>query len=408
MEPQLVIIEGDGQGRKIEPLEGQSVAIGRGREVDVRLSDPRVSRQHCRIEMENGTVVLSDTGSAGGTLVNGNAIEKQTLKPGDVIQIGDTKLRFQWEADPEDRTLVGSAAPPTEPQPDVIPIEQLTGQLFDRYRLDDIISRGSSGLVFRATDTDADRVAAVKVLFPSHIAGKDNKERFVRAIKTMAPIRHDNIVRLYAAGKKGPYCWFAMEYVDGESMTDVIRRIGVSGMLDWKYAYRVGLHIGRALDEAYRHKIVHRNVAPQNILLRSEDNVAKLCDLTLAKALEGTLSRQVTRPGEIVGDVAYMSPERTRGPDGVDGRSDIYGLGATLYALLTGRPPFEGATLPETIIKIRNEEPVPPKEFQLSVPDMFQDVVLRMIAKRPEDRYQAPQDLLRDLTQVGKFHNVGE
>ena len=114
----------------------------------------------------------------------------------------------------------------------------------------------------------------------------------------------------------------------------------------------------------------------------------------------------MTQPGQLVGDIAYMSPERTRAQESVDCRSDIYGLGATLYALLTGRPPFEDASLPATITKIRNEKPVKPKEFQLSIHDMFQDAVLQMLAKRPEDRFLTPADLLKDLERVGKYQNV--
>jgi len=247
---------------------------------------------------------------------------------------------------------------------------------------------------------------AVKVLTPDPTHSEEQKERFVRAMQTMLPVKHPHIVRLYNAGKKGPYCWAAMEFVDGESMTDVIARIGVEGMLDWREAYRMAVHIGRALQEAYSRKIIHRNVTPPNILRRRQDKVCLLGDLMLAKALEGTLARQVTQPGQLIGEVPYMSPERTRDQPGVDHRSDLYGLGATLYALLTGRPPFEGHSLPELIRKVREEPPRKPKEFQLSVNDMFQDAVMMMLAKRPEDRYTTPTDLLRDLERIGRYANV--
>src|SRR5262249_49503066 len=142
-------------------------------------------------------------------------------------------------------------------------------------------------------------------------------------------------------------------------------------------------HIARALEAAHEKSIIHRNVTPTNILLRIADKNAMLGDLMLAKALEGSLAQQVTRPGEIVGDIAYMSPERTRGTADVDGRSDIYGLGATIYALIAGRPPFTGGALPELIVKIRNNEPEKPKKYCMSIPDLFQGTVMKMIAKRP-------------------------
>jgi serine/threonine-protein kinase len=198
----------------------------------------------------------------------------------------------------------------------------------------------------------------------------------------------------------------AMEYVEGESLTQVIHRIGIAGMLDWRNALRVAVHIARALDYAAQHQIIHRNIAPPNILIRSADKTAKLGDLMLAKALEGTLAQPITRPGELVGDIQYMSPERTRGTSDVDGRSDIYGLGATVYALLTGRPPLAGDTLAETIAKIRQAEPEKPKKYQLAIPDLFEGTVLRTLAKRPEDRYQTAADLLVDLERVAKFQGL--
>jgi serine/threonine protein kinase len=246
----------------------------------------------------------------------------------------------------------------------------------------------------------------VKVLSPEYTENEEQKERFIRAMKTMLPIKHENLVELYGAGKQGPYCWAAMEFVDGESLTQVIDRIGAAGMLDWRETWRVGVHIGRALHEAYEQKIIHRNVTPPNILRRSSDKVCKLGDLMLAKALEGAQAKQVTQPGQLIGDVPYMSPERTRGQDKVDCRSDIYGLGATLYALLTGRPPFESSSLPELIRMVREAAPVKPREHQLAIPELFQDAVLKMIAKKPEDRFQKPIDLVRDLERIGKYQGL--
>jgi serine/threonine-protein kinase len=232
-------------------------------------------------------------------------------------------------------------------------------------------------------------------------------QRFVRAMKTVLPLRHPNLVTLYGAGKVGQHCWLAMEYVAGESLTHVIQRIGVAGMLDWRHALRAAAHVGRALEYAHGQQIIHRNVAPPNILLRAEDKVAKLGDLMLAKALDGVLAQQVTRPGELVGDVNYMSPERTKSSmEGVDGRSDIFSLGATVYALLTGRPPFADVSLVETITKIRKADPEKPKKYQMSIPDLFEGTVLRMLAKRPEDRYQSAADLLKDLERVAKYQGV--
>jgi len=181
----------------------------------------------------------------------------------------------------------------------------------------------------------------------------------------------------------------------------------VAGMLDWRNAFQVALDVGRALEYAHDNHIIHRNVMPENILREATSKVSKLGDLMLAKALEGTNAKQVTRPGELVGDVTYMSPERTRGTgEGVDGRSDLFSLAATMYALLTGKPPFAGSTLVETITRIRNAEPLKPTTFQMGIPGLFETTILKMLAKRPEDRYQTAGEVVRELERIGKYNGV--
>ena len=197
-----------------------------------------------------------------------------------------------------------------------------------------------------------------------------------------------------------------MEFVDAESMTEVIQRIGVNDMLDWRDVWKVGVDIASALEKAYEAKVIHRNVTPANILRRKSDKACLLGDLMLAKALEGTLAKQVTSPGRLLGELPYIPPERTRDGQTVDIRSDIYGLGATMYALLAGRPPFEAESTGELIKLIRDAEPVPPKKYQLAIDEQFQGVVLKMLAKRPEDRYANPTLLLDEFERVGRYKGL--
>jgi serine/threonine protein kinase len=404
----LVVIAGPDKGRSFELQEGQTLLVGRGEKTETRLKDPQVSRVHCQVQVQEGKVLLVDPGSTSGTLVNGKKVKEYDLKPGDVIQIGSTQLQLQLEAAPEAKTVVvGGAAVAKAAAEKAGQLGDLVGQNLAHYRIDSILARGQSGMVFQAHDTREDRPVALKVLWPEFSKNEEEMQRFVRAMKTMLPLRHPNLVTLYGAGKTGSYCWIAMELVDGESLTQVIQRIGTAGMLDWRNALRVAIHIGRALDFAEQHQVIHRNIKPSNILIQQSDKLTKLGDLMLAKALEGTLAEQVTRPGELVGDVAYMSPERTRGSSGqVDGRSDIYSLGATVYALLTGRPPFDAGSLPETIMKIRQAEPAKPKKYQLSIPDLFEGTVLKMLAKRPDDRFQTAAALVAELERVAKFQGM--
>lgn len=408
MQRHLVIIAGPDKGRTFPLQDGQTLIIGRGQASQTQLTDPRMSRVHCQVLVDGGRTLLMDNGSAAGTWLRGAKVDEVDLQPGDVFQLGDTQIRYQLDQ-VHDESTIGGQSPPVRPRPTSSassPLKDLVGQSMHIYRLDKIITMGNSGMMFKAHDTQKDRPAAVKVLSPDYTASEDQKERFIRAMKTMLPIKHENIVELFGAGKQGPYCWAAMEYVEGESLTQVIDRIGAAGMLDWRETWRVGVQIGRALQEAFQHKIIHRNVTPPNILRRSVDRVCKLGDLMLAKALEGAQAKQVTQPGQLIGDVPYMSPERTRGQESVDCRSDIYGLGATMYALLTGRPPFESSSLPELIRMVREAAPVKPREYQLAIPELFQDAVLKMMAKRPDDRYQTASDLVRDLERIGKYQGL--
>jgi serine/threonine protein kinase len=144
---------------------------------------------------------------------------------------------------------------------------------------------------------------------------------------------------------------------------------------------------------------------PANILIRSADEIAKLSDLILAKELEGK-GFEVSSTGELVGNLFYMSPERTEGSTSVDGRSDVFSLGATVYQVLTGRLPFQGSTLPEVVTQVRRAQPTPPRQLQASIPQDLEAIVLKMLACRPEDRYPTAGALLGELTRLARREGV--
>jgi serine/threonine-protein kinase len=261
-------------------------------------------------------------------------------------------------------------------------------------------------MVFSARDMRNGQTVALKVLLPEMSGSRETMQRVTRSLRTVQALHHPNLVTLLDAGETGPFCWMAMEFVDGESLTQILQRIGTAGILDWRHTLRIAVHIARALDFAAQHHIIHRNITPANILVRNSDRVAKLGDLMLAKALEDVSKEQITRRGELVGDLAYMAPERTYSAGRVDTRSDIYGLGATIYALLTGRAPCQGPSQLETIRYIREVEPSPPRKIQLSIPESFEQVVMKMLAKKPEERFQSPMELLQALEQVAREHKL--
>jgi serine/threonine protein kinase len=405
MSLQLLVIEGPDVGKVFILHPGEDNILGRSKDALYQVNDARASRAHCQVVREGDRVTVICLGGSGGTLVNGKSVQKQALKPGDVLRVGDTQMRLQIGDLPVDamRDAPGAAGDKAA-QPDQL--RTLSGQKLSHFDVGPVIGQGSTCMVFHATDTTDNRAVALKVLLPEFARDDDEVQRFVRAVKTVLPLRHPNLIAVYGAGKTGPHCWVAMEFIAGEDMVRVIERIGVAGMLDWRYAFKVAVQVGRALAYAHEQQIVHRNVTPKNILLETPSKSAKLGDLMKAKAMEGVLAKQITRPGELVGDLTYMSPERTRGTTEVDVRSDLYGLGATTYALLTGRPPLTGATLVEKISKIRTEVPMKPTKFQMSIPSGFEGIVLKLLAKRPEDRYQSAAEMLKELERVGKLNGV--
>jgi serine/threonine protein kinase len=403
MRGHLQVVAGPDQGRAFPLENGQTLVIGRGQNTGTQLKDLQVSRVHCELQVAGDKFRLIDNGSAAGTLVNGQKISEVDVSPGDTIQIGETTLKLVPAGVQDMNTAV--AAPKPRPVSSDAPVD-LIGSTVTNYLIESVLAKGHTGTVYKAHDTRDNRPIAFKALGPEYATNEEEFQRFVRAVKTVVALKHENLVAVYGAGKSGNTCWIAMEYVDGESLTKVIQRIGLVNMIDWRYALTVAVHVARALEAAHEQHIIHRNVTPENILIRKSDNMAKLGDLILAKALEGIMARQVTRPGQILGNIAYMPPERTRDDVAIDTRADVYSLGATVYALLTGRPPVEGTSLVDTISKIRTAVPAKPKKYQLSVPDQFQDVVMKCLEKRPEDRYQTPSELLKDLVRVAKFQGM--
>jgi serine/threonine protein kinase len=402
MKLRLSVIAGPDAGRSFTLDPGQTIVVGRGEQSEARLGDPSVSRVHFEIGNDGQSVLVADRGSSSGTFVDGKQIQKSQIPLGGIIQAGDTRFRIEQDGVTEQTMAPVARAEHSESKP----LPDLLGTELGPYQLNEIIGKGNSGMVFKAFDAEKNRVAAVKVLTPQFTADDEQRMRFVRAMKTMLPIKDDRIIRLYNAGKNGPYCWAAMEFIEGENLSQLIERIGIEGMLDWKKVWRAAVDIARALQTGYEHKIIHRNVTPTNIMRRKSDETCLLGDFMLAKALEGTLAQQVTQPGQILGDIPYLAPERTQADADVDTRSDMYGLGATCYALLTGRPPVSGNTLTEMVHNVRNQEPELPKRFQLSVNDLFQSVVMRLLAKDPGERFETPTKLIKELLRIGKYNNL--
>lgn len=382
MGAKLLVLSGPDEKKTFPLTDDATITIGRGDTATIKLSDPTISRNHCTIEYYGGTAILKDNSSKTGTRVNTKSITEHVLQFDEVITLGTTKLRFQ---------VVALAAPKTadktEDSDDIEELRKMAGGKLGHFEVGAVVGIGTSGVVFKANDIKDSREVALKVYTPEFAEDEESKNRFIRAAKTMMPMRHTNLVTLYGAGKTGPYCWMAMEYVEGENLKETIARIGKRGKLDWRPALRMSLDLSRGLYYIHNENIIHRSLSPGNILF-SRSGTIKLGSLILAKALSGALAKDVTVGGNFLGDVQYLAPEQVGAGGAVDVRADIYALGALVYALLTGKPPFQGNTPLETATWILSRPPTTPRKFDPTIPEPLEKIVLKMLAKRPEERFQ--------------------
>jgi eukaryotic-like serine/threonine-protein kinase len=265
--------------------------------------------------------------------------------------------------------------------------EQIAG-----YRLLEKLGTGAMGTVYKARQLSLDRDVAIKVLSPDLAQDPEYVERFLREAKAVARLNHTNIISGIDVGDAGGIKYLVMEYVDGSTVASLLRR---GGALDEERALLIAQQVARALDHAYRNALVHRDLKPENVLI-TRDGIAKLCDLGLAK-LEDHPAPSGGDPVHRMGTPAYISPEQARGEASVDIRSDLYSLGATLYHMLLGQPPFEAQTAPAVMAKHLTELPRPPRQIDPTLSQLGEVIVLKLLQKRREDRYQNPAELLQKL-----------
>lgn len=438
----LVMSEGPDAGRSYSVPCDKYIVIGRGDHSDLQLSDPRVSRKHCRAIYRHGRLTVEDLGGSGGVFYRGKQEEQFTLADGDSFRLGETVVRCCLE-DPDEAATINqprkhaspsraeSAKPPAlmpptprdsaprmspapkanEQQPSAshanmsaspLPYGELIGRSLAFYRIDELVAAGTAGVVFRATDTKNKRPVALKVLGPELCGDEMQMKRFVRSMKAALRLKSAYLVKLYGAGRNYGYCWVAMEWIDGQSLAARLAD-PETPRPTWAEAFLSGCQVAAALDAAHRQRIVHRNLTPKNILVSEDGRHVKLGDLMQAKALEGTLAEHLTRPGQIVGDVTYLAPERLKGGSATaDIRADLYSLGAILYEMLTGHPPFEQRQLVERLMAIQTQMPSSIREQNPDVPESLEIVVMKLLSKRPEDRYATPIETINALKSARK------
>jgi serine/threonine protein kinase len=262
------------------------------------------------------------------------------------------------------------------------------GTVVGHYRINDWLGTGGMGEVYLADDIGLDRKVALKFL-PAHLCGdNDCRKRFIREAQSAAKLNHPNIVTIFEVNEHNGIPYFAMEYIEGESLADHIE----TGPLAVEEAIRITLQLCQGLAEAHSKGIIHRDIKPSNILIDNAGRV-RLADFGLATITGG---ERLTKDYSTVGTVNFMSPEQIRSEE-VDNRSDIYSLGVVLYEMLTGQLPFKGQHEPSVMYSILNEEPEPITKYREGISDKMQAIVSKAIIKDRTLRYQQVEEVIVDI-----------
>jgi WD40 repeat protein/predicted Ser/Thr protein kinase len=285
--------------------------------------------------------------------------------------------------------LVDASAPATLPQTSTADLAPLPR--FGDYELIELLARGGMGVVYKARQISLNRTVALKMIQAGVLASPAEAKRFQAEAETIAHLQHPNIVAIHEIGQQDGQHFFSMDYVAGPTLAEIARE----GPLPSTRASTYVKTIAAAVHYAHEHGILHRDLKPSNVLIDVNDN-PRVTDFGLARRFEG--HSEVTLTGQMLGSPNYIPPEQTLGKRGkVSRQSDVYALGAMLYHLLTGRPPFQGESLAETLQQVLNSDPVAPRLLNSRVPRDLETICLKCLEKEGPRRYPTAQGLADDL-----------
>jgi hypothetical protein len=377
---------------------------------EICVHDLYVGRVHCQVDVDDdGVVVVTDQHPVGGTFINKVKIDKQVMRLGDVLRVGNTHLRLEPAGmtpstmdygEAEEEVIQGEIIDDKSGPPPLVTAEmlgELQGYTLGHYLLDELLGRSPFKAVFRATDQKSGHTVSLKVLAPQFPATNEELQHFITVMKRALPIRHEHLITLIGAGRTGHYTWIAREFVDGKSLVDVLSKLSSHVKPKWKSGLRLLKELAGALDFIHRHHLAHGNITPNNIMIRSEDKAAKLANLMFDPALAGSKLLEAAREAKRAQDVTFFAPEQCRDEAVLDRHADLYNLGAVVYARMTGRPPFLGKSPEETMKMIRTKSLTPPSKWNADIPEELDAMVVKLLEKKPHDRYNHAAELLADL-----------
>jgi serine/threonine-protein kinase len=268
-----------------------------------------------------------------------------------------------------------------------LPEQQIPG-----YQLLGLLGQGAMGGVFKARQLSMDRLVAIKVLMGRYTSNPKFLQRFRQEARIAAKLSHNNIVQAIDVASAGNVHYLVMEYVEGRSIQ---QELDAGRKFTEQEAIDIVLQIAQAIDHAHRRGLIHRDIKPANILL-TKDGIAKLADLGTAREIGDTALARAEQ-GMTIGTPFYISPEQAAGKSDIDGRADIYSLGATFYHLVTGRPPFPGPGVDAVLLAHLKQPLTCPERIKPDLSPALSRVITMMMAKDPSKRYQKPEGLIIDL-----------
>lgn len=359
------------------PLTKDLTIMGRQSSCDVQIFDNMSSRAHCQIRRDGKLFSLVDLGSRNGTYLNDKKFSERQLAFGDRIRIGEAEYKFVKEAgDIELKDLLS------------------------KYDVLEKIGEGGMGIVYKANQKSMNRIVALKILSPKYSSKDRYVIQFIKEARAAGALNHPNIIQVHDVGTENDIHYFSMELIEGATCMQILKEQGVFKVGE---ALEIIRQIAKALEYAHGQRLIHQDIKPDNIMI-GENNLVKLADLGISKTFDEVESEEGSK--RVMGTPHYMAPEAALGKK-IDHRVDIYALGATLYQLLTGKTPYSGTSATD-VLKAHVMDPLPAiEDLNPDVPPDICGLVERMLAKKPDDRYQSAAEVVEEIQRLQLGHGLG-